>query len=38
LPIDGVEPPSDEVPVDPREARLLVVFASSLIVFLKGSP
>src|SRR5512135_2372985 len=36
LPIDGVEPPADEVPVDPREARLLVVFASSLIVFLKG--
>lgn len=36
LPIDGVESPSPEGPVDPREARFLVVFASSLIVYLKG--
>jgi hypothetical protein len=36
LPIDGVEPPAGEGPVDPREAHFLVVFASSLIVYLKG--
>ncbi|MBE0604811.1 MAG: hypothetical protein IH610_00805 [Deltaproteobacteria bacterium] len=36
LPIDGVESPPGEGPVDPREAHFLVVFASSLIVFLKG--
>ena len=36
LPIDGVESPAGESPLDPREAQLLVVFASSLIVFLKG--
>jgi hypothetical protein len=35
LPIDGVEPPASEEPVDPLEAHLLVVFASSLIVYLK---
>jgi len=36
LPIDGVESPAGERPVDPREAHFLVVFASSLIVYLKG--
>ena len=36
LPIDGADPPGCEGPVDPREARFLVVFASSLIVYLKG--
>jgi len=36
LPIDGVESPVGEVPVDSREAHFLVVFASSLIVYLKG--
>ena len=36
LPIDGVNPPGGESPVDPREAHFLVVFASSLIVYLKG--
>ena len=36
LPIDGVESPAGEEPVDPREAHFLVVFASSLIVYLKG--
>jgi hypothetical protein len=35
LPIDGVESPADPEPVDPREAHFLVVFASSLIVYLK---
>jgi len=35
LPIDGVDSPSGEGPVDPREAHFLVVFASSLIVYLK---
>ncbi|MFA6148298.1 MAG: hypothetical protein WC899_08830 [bacterium] len=35
LPVDGVESPVGEEPVDPREAHFLVVFASSLIVFLK---
>jgi hypothetical protein len=35
LPIDGVDPPADEGPVDPREAHFLVVFASALIVYLK---
>jgi hypothetical protein len=37
LPIEGVESPAAEEPVDPREAHFLVVFASSLIVYLKGS-
>jgi hypothetical protein len=36
LPIDGVESPAGGEPVDPREAHFLVVFASSLIVYLKG--
>jgi hypothetical protein len=36
LPIDGVDPSDREGPVDPREAHFLVVFASSLIVYLKG--
>lgn len=36
LPIDGVEPPPGEEPVDSREAHFLVVFLSSLIVYLKG--
>ena len=36
LPVDGVVPPAGEGPVDPREAHFLVVFASSLIVYLKG--
>ena len=36
LPIDGADPPGCEGPIDPREARFLVVFASSLIVYLKG--
>lgn len=36
LPIVGVDPPDPEAPVDPREAHFLVVFASSLIVYLKG--
>ena len=36
LPVDGVESPAGEGPVDPREAHFLVVFASSLIVYLKG--
>ena len=36
LPIDGVESPAGEGPVDAREAHFLVVFASSLIVYLKG--
>jgi hypothetical protein len=31
-----VEPPAGEGPVDSREAHFLVVFASSLIVYLKG--
>ncbi len=35
LPIDGVPPPGSDETVDPREARFLVVFASSLIVYLK---
>jgi hypothetical protein len=35
LPVDGVESAAGEEPVDPREARFLVVFASSLIVYLK---
>jgi hypothetical protein len=35
LPIGGVEPPVGEEPVDSREAHFLVVFASSLIVYLK---
>jgi hypothetical protein len=35
LPFDGVESPAGEGPVDPREAHFLVVFASSLIVYLK---
>lgn len=35
LPIGGVEPPAGEEPVDSREAHFLVVFASSLIVYLK---
>jgi hypothetical protein len=35
LPIDGVDSPSGEGPVDSREAHFLVVFASSLIVYLK---
>jgi len=35
LPIDGVESPAGGEPVDPGEARFLVVFASSLIVYLK---
>ena len=35
LPIDGAESPVGEEPVDPREAHFLVVFASSLIVYLK---
>jgi hypothetical protein len=36
LPIEGAEPPPGEGPVDSREAHFLVVFASSLIVYLKG--
>ncbi len=35
LPIDGVVPPAGEEPVDSREAHFLVVFASSLIVYLR---
>lgn len=35
LPIDGAEPTAVEVPVDAREAHFLVVFVSSLIVYLK---
>ena len=35
LPIDGVASPAAEGPVDPAEAHFLVVFASSLIVYLK---
>jgi len=35
LPVDGVETPAGVEPVDPGEARFLVVFASSLIVYLK---
>jgi hypothetical protein len=35
LPVDGVIPPAGEEPVDSREAHFLVVFASSLIVYLK---
>jgi len=35
LPIDGVESPVGGEPVDPGEAHFLVVFASSLIVYLK---
>ncbi|HEX7520016.1 MAG TPA: hypothetical protein VF325_07000 [Candidatus Deferrimicrobium sp.] len=35
LPIDGVELPAGKGPVDSREAHFLVVFASSLIVYLK---
>ena len=35
LPVDGVVPSAGEAPVDPREAHFLVVFASSLIVYLK---
>jgi len=35
LPIDGVVSPACEETVDPAEARFLVVFASSLIVYLK---
>jgi hypothetical protein len=38
LPVDGVESPAGEEPVDSREAHFLVVFASSLIVYLKKSP
>ena len=36
LPFNGVESPAGEVPADPREAHFLVVFASSLIVYLNG--
>jgi len=36
LPLDGEESPAGEEPVDSREAHFLVVFASSLIVYLKG--
>jgi hypothetical protein len=36
LPVDGLESPAAQGPVDPREAHFLVVFASSLIVYLKG--
>jgi hypothetical protein len=36
LPVDGLESPAGQGPVDPREAHFLVVFASSLIVYLKG--
>jgi hypothetical protein len=35
LPVDGLESPAGGEPVDPREAHFLVVFASSLIVYLK---
>jgi len=35
LPVEGVEPLAGEGPVDPREAHFLVVFASSLIVYLQ---
>jgi hypothetical protein len=35
LPIDGVASPAVPEPVDPAEAHFLVVFASSLIVYLK---
>ena len=38
LPVDGMVSPASEGPVDPREAHFLVVFASSLIVYLKRSP
>ncbi|OIP36866.1 MAG: hypothetical protein AUK27_00345 [Deltaproteobacteria bacterium CG2_30_66_27] len=38
LPIDGVESSAGQGPVDSREAHFLVVFASSLIVYLKTSP
>ncbi len=36
LPVEGEGAPREPEPVDAREARLLVVFASSLIVFLLG--
>ena len=36
LPVGGLESPAGQGPVDPREAHFLVVFASSLIVYLKG--
>ncbi|HSE14252.1 MAG TPA: hypothetical protein VLB08_01545 [Candidatus Deferrimicrobium sp.] len=35
LPVDGAASPDSGEPVDPREAHFLVVFASSLIVYLK---
>jgi hypothetical protein len=35
LPIEGVESPAAGEPIDSREAHFLVVFASSLIVYLK---
>jgi hypothetical protein len=35
LPVDGGVSPAGEGPVDSREAHFLVVFASSLIVYLK---
>lgn len=35
LPVDEVVSPVGEEPIDPREAHFLVVFASSLIVYLK---
>ena len=35
LPVEGGESPGDEGSVDPREAHFLVVFAASLIVYLK---
>jgi hypothetical protein len=35
LPVDGMISPAGEGPVDSREAHFLVVFASSLIVYLK---
>ncbi|MGE5283406.1 MAG: hypothetical protein ACM3OG_00370 [Actinomycetota bacterium] len=38
LPMEGVESPAVEEPIDSREAHFLVVFASSLIVYLKGQP
>jgi hypothetical protein len=38
LPVEGEESPAAGEPVDPREAHFLVVFASSLIVYLKGQP
>lgn len=34
LPVDGEESPLGTVPVDPAEAHFLVVFASSLIVYM----